>query len=122
MNESTLQRINNSDKAARLERLSPPESVQNTKAYRAGGTELRKAYCIGYAPASNIMPCYLDSPPPAPGAQVEVTCRIYGGNYLNAAVPRLEPYSLIRVFKNEDGDWECIIGFQGVEACDCYTA
>ena len=65
MNDLTLRRINNSDEAARLERLRPPESVQNTKAYRAtaaAAVDIRLAYCREDAPAESFIKCVLDEP------------------------------------------------------------
>jgi|GEM_PF-6174013 hypothetical protein len=120
MNDLTKKRIEQSDQAARLERLKSPESVQNTKAYRAVGGEIHLAYCKTDAPASDKIACYLDMPYPA-GIEVEVTCLICGGNLLNAAVPRLEAENQIYVIKNSDGNWQCLTLFQGIESCDCFT-
>ena len=85
-------------------------------------TIVRMAYTQENAPSDQYISCKLaDYRGIAAGSAFDVTCIIFNGTALNAAVPRLTSGQVIFII-NMWGVWYCVTPFQASEDCGCYSA
>ncbi len=86
------------------------------------GTELRKAYAINDATATDTIKVRLDFDLSGSDSATAF-CHIVGGNHLNAAIPRLEQSDLFYVawdkslFGGVSSGWRSVMTFQSTVDC-----
>jgi len=105
------------EQAAKLERQTSPDIVQQTGAVRRQG--LRRAFCKTPAGSGSTIVCYLDKD--GSGDEITVYCDIVGWSppetpALNSALPRLEDGTPLTVWNN-NGTWHCLTLFQVSRDC-----
>jgi len=89
---------------------------------RAGGRQIRNAYCKTDAGSGSTIVCYLDMDGlnDAETNEVTVTCTLIEATDLDACFPTLKDGTMMPVWKDTSGEtavWRSLWWFQGYEEC-----